>query len=42
METLLECEDLQQLHSLSPAGGTKACAVEKRIADCEAILDYGS
>ena len=40
VETLLECEELQQLHSVLPVGGATAGAVENQIADCEAILDY--
>jgi hypothetical protein len=39
VEILLECSELQSLYDvLSPLG--ESTAVEKRIADCEAILDY--
>jgi len=40
VETLLESADLQRLYDLLPVGTATASGVEKRIAECEAILDY--
>jgi hypothetical protein len=39
VETLLECSELQTLYDALPPMEDTA-TVEKRIADCEAILDY--
>ena len=39
VETLLECEELQQLYGSLPPGG-EAARIKRQIAVCEGILDY--